>query len=356
MTARSSPGWWVSGTEARSTSSPHPEPCDAHHRHPEHPRRLRRRRPRPPGRRPGPHHRRGDGRPADDRRGVPHPGLPFPPPVAHHVDERRRADRAIRAVRDDLAPGARTVVVPGLSPAHAICKLADDEGASMIVVGSRHAAAERRMADADHALQVLRSTHAAVLVAPDDRPVSPTIGRIVVGFDDGAGSHDALATAIELARATGAHLHLLSVVPRESNAWWVEGEATVDPLALDRWVERRRSELSSATREALRERRRHRHVRRGPVRRRHPSPARSERRRRSRRPRLAALGEARARRARERLRARGPQEHLPDARGPAATSRRRRRRLAPDGVGPELTRGLQPSGLICCSHSMEGTA
>ena len=107
------------------------------------------------------------------------------------------------------------------------------------------------MADADHALQVLRSTHAAVLVAPDDRPVSPTIGRIVVGFDDGAGSHDALATAIELARATGAHLHLLSVVPRESNAWWVEGEATVDPLALDRWVERRRSELSSATREAL---------------------------------------------------------------------------------------------------------
>ena len=181
----------------------------------------------------------------------PHPGLPFPPPVAHHVDERRRAERAIRAVRDDLAPGARTVVVPGLSPAHAICKLADDEGASMIVVGSRHAAAERRMADADHALQVLRSTHAAVLVAPDDRPVSPTIGRIVVGFDDGAGSHDALATAIELARATGAHLHLLSVVPRESNAWWVEGEATVDPLALDRWVERRRSELSSATREAL---------------------------------------------------------------------------------------------------------
>ena len=104
----------------------------------------------------------------------PHPGLPFPPPVAHHVDERHRAHRAIRAVRDDLAPGARTVVVPGLSPAHALCKLADDEGASMIVVGSRHAAAERRMADADHALQVLRSAQAAVLVAPDDRPVSPT--------------------------------------------------------------------------------------------------------------------------------------------------------------------------------------
>jgi nucleotide-binding universal stress UspA family protein len=46
MTARSSHGWWVSGTEARSTSSPHPEPCDAHHRHLEHHRRLRRRRPR----------------------------------------------------------------------------------------------------------------------------------------------------------------------------------------------------------------------------------------------------------------------------------------------------------------------
>ena len=103
----------------------------------------------------------------------PHPGLPFPPPVTGHIDERRRADRAIRDVRDELAPGARTVVVPGLSPAHALCKLADEEGAGTIVVGSHHAASERRMGDADHALQVLRSTHAAVLTPPLDCSASP---------------------------------------------------------------------------------------------------------------------------------------------------------------------------------------
>lgn len=180
----------------------------------------------------------------------PHPGFPFPPPVTGHVDERRRADRAIRAVRDELAAGARTIVVPGLSPAHALCKLADDEGASTIVVGSSHTAAERRMSDADHALEVLRSAHAGALVVPDDRPVSPAIRRIVVGFDDAAGSHDALAAAIDLARVTGAHLHLVAVVPHETTAWWLDGEA-VEPAALDRWVEQRRAELADAAREAL---------------------------------------------------------------------------------------------------------
>ncbi len=144
----------------------------------------------------------------------PHPGLPFPPPIGHHVDARRTTDRAIRAVRDELAPGAHTVVVPGLSPAHALCKLAQDRQASMLVVGSRHAEEGRRMADADHALQVLHSAHTAVLVAPDDRPVAGTVRRIVVGFDDGAGSHDAVAWALELARATGAEVRLVSVVPQ----------------------------------------------------------------------------------------------------------------------------------------------
>ena len=105
MTARSSPGWWVSGTEARSTSSPHPEPCDAHHRHPEHHRRLRRRRPRPPGRRAGPHHRRGDGRPADDRRRVPTPGPPVP--ATGGASRRRTAPRGSRHPRRSRRPRSR---------------------------------------------------------------------------------------------------------------------------------------------------------------------------------------------------------------------------------------------------------
>jgi len=183
----------------------------------------------------------------------PHPGLPFPPPIAHHEDARRTTDRAIRGVRDELAPGARTVVVPGLSPAHALCKLAEERHASMLVVGSRHAQKGRHMADADHALQVLRSAHTAVLVAPDDRPVSGGVRRILVGFDDGDGSHDAVGFALELGRATGAEVRLLSVVPQEAQAWWITGAAPVDPGDLEGWVRTRREALGAAAAETLEE-------------------------------------------------------------------------------------------------------
>jgi len=181
----------------------------------------------------------------------PHPALPFPPVLGHHVDERRTADRAIRAVRDELAPGAETVVVPGFSPAHALCDLAAEQAAQTILVGSHHAAHGRRMGDADHALQVLRSASTAVLVVPDERPAPRAIRRIVVGFDEGAGARDALVHAVEIARATGADLRLVCVVPRELHAWWVAGDAMPDPGGIDRWVEDRRRALANTAREAL---------------------------------------------------------------------------------------------------------
>jgi hypothetical protein len=49
----------------------------------------------------------------------PHPALPFPPPLGHRDDERRRTEEAVRAVPDELSPDARAVAVPGFSPAHA---------------------------------------------------------------------------------------------------------------------------------------------------------------------------------------------------------------------------------------------
>jgi nucleotide-binding universal stress UspA family protein len=182
----------------------------------------------------------------------PFPGLPFPPPFGHRVDERRPVEQAIRAVRDELAPEAPTVVVPGFSPAHAICDLAQERGASTIVVGSRHLA-RRWIGDADHALQVLRSAHVDVLVAPDDRPAATELRSILVGFDGGPGSYDAMERAVELARATGAEITVLSVVPREMNAWWIAGEAATDPETFERWDEERRDVLTGAAQEALRD-------------------------------------------------------------------------------------------------------
>jgi nucleotide-binding universal stress UspA family protein len=178
----------------------------------------------------------------------PHPGLPFPPPLRHREDERRRADQGIRAVRDELAPDADTVVVPGLSPARAICELAEARGASTIVVGSR---SEHRMGDADHALQVLRSADTEVLVVPDGRPVSPVLRRILVGFDGGPGSHDAVDRAIELARATGAAIRVLGIVPQEVHSWWLGGPTAWDSDQVDRWAQERQAELTQAAQDAL---------------------------------------------------------------------------------------------------------
>jgi nucleotide-binding universal stress UspA family protein len=181
----------------------------------------------------------------------PYPGLPYPPPFGPGSDEHRAVEHAIRALRDELAPSARAVAVPGFSPAHAICALAEARGAGTIVVGSRRHA-HGPMADADHALQVLRSAHADVVVVPDDR-AADALERIVVGFDGGAGAHDALDRAVALARATGARLHVVSAIAREANAWWIAGDALADPDTLARWEEDRRSSLLEDIREALAE-------------------------------------------------------------------------------------------------------
>jgi nucleotide-binding universal stress UspA family protein len=179
----------------------------------------------------------------------PHPGLPYPPPFGSGADERRIVEHAIRSVRDELAPSAKATAVPGLSPAHAICELAEARGAGTILVGSRlHGHGPMR--DADHAVQVMRAASTDVLVVPDGRPVSLP-GRIVVGFDGGPGGHDALDRGVELARATGARLHVLGAVSGEANAWWIAGDALADPDTLARWEDGRRQILAEETREAL---------------------------------------------------------------------------------------------------------
>jgi nucleotide-binding universal stress UspA family protein len=182
----------------------------------------------------------------------PHPGLPFPPPLAHREDERHRMESALRGVQDELAPEAHVAAVAGLSPAHALCEVAEQKSAATIVVGSRHAPA-RRMGDADHALQVLRSAPAAVLVAPDDRPAPEELRRIAVGFDGTASSRDALAAAARLARSAGASLMLLSAVAPEVSAWWLEGAASLDREIVERYRLTRGRELDDAAKETLRD-------------------------------------------------------------------------------------------------------
>jgi nucleotide-binding universal stress UspA family protein len=61
-----------------------------------------------------------------------HPPLPF---RATYVDQREALEHELRAVRDELAPGA--LVRGDLSPTHALRTVAAEENADLLVVGSR---------------------------------------------------------------------------------------------------------------------------------------------------------------------------------------------------------------------------
>ena len=64
------------------------------------------------------------------------PLLPFPPTFASDVHRVRDARAALAAVRSTWAPSAHTVAVPDFSPARALRRVAHDEHADLVIVGS----------------------------------------------------------------------------------------------------------------------------------------------------------------------------------------------------------------------------
>jgi nucleotide-binding universal stress UspA family protein len=106
-----------------------------------------------------------------------------------------------------------------MSPAHALRHVARYEGADLLVIGSRHRRRLQHIVDSDHAMQVLHGARCAVAVAPDPLAPRPELHRIGVGIDATAESAIALDTACELARLTGARLHLIAVADDRSPAW-----------------------------------------------------------------------------------------------------------------------------------------
>ena len=167
-----------------------------------------------------------------------HALLPVPLPhsfAAEHED----LERALRSVRDELAPEAIVRVQAGLSPAHALRHVAEAEGADLIVVGSRHRRRLQQILDGDHALQVLHGAACAVAVAPD--PIAPRarLERIGVGLDDTPESDRAFALAHELALRSGAGLRLHVVVDEAVPVWAGLAPIGAPPEALRELVDRR---------------------------------------------------------------------------------------------------------------------
>jgi nucleotide-binding universal stress UspA family protein len=134
--------------------------------------------------------------------------LPLAESYAHN---RAELEEQLRAVRDDVAPQARTQVAFGLSAANALRRVADELHADLIVVGSHHPSRLQRFASTDRAMQVFHDAPCAVAIAPDHLAPCRSLTRIGVGIDDSPESAAALDMALELARHSGAELTLLAV-------------------------------------------------------------------------------------------------------------------------------------------------
>ncbi len=127
----------------------------------------------------------------------------------------RAAELVTAQVREvlSLSPDAVRVVVQTGVPAEEIVRLAEQESASLVVVGAKpRVGAERVLGHV--AERVVRYAHGSVLVARG----GPETGKILVATDFTEGSIPAMRVAGELARTMGAHVTLLHVVKLPSSA------------------------------------------------------------------------------------------------------------------------------------------
>jgi nucleotide-binding universal stress UspA family protein len=109
---------------------------------------------------------------------------------------------------------ARARILGDTSPARALHRVAEEEQADVIVVGSTHHGSVGRVFAGDDAVGTLHGAPCAVAVAPRglaSREWQP-FKRIAVGYDGGAEAGQAFALAIALARDCRASVRVRSVV------------------------------------------------------------------------------------------------------------------------------------------------
>ena len=120
-------------------------------------------------------------------------------------------ESARRALPKDMVAEPQSMVAG--SPARGLHDAAEEQGASLIVIGSTHRGPLGRVVIGSVGEVLLSATPCAVAVAPrgfgDRKPGS--IGVVGVGFSGSDESRDALTAAAALARAAGARLRAVTV-------------------------------------------------------------------------------------------------------------------------------------------------
>jgi nucleotide-binding universal stress UspA family protein len=137
------------------------------------------------------------------------------------ADRHRQAEKILDAARQVLADAQPVEyrVVASSSAAHGLHDIADELGASLIVVGSSSAANEHRLLAGSTADRLLAGSQAPVGVAPAgmrNRDIG-MLQRIGVAYVDTPDAQAALDLAVRLAARVGATLTLYSVLAEEGD-------------------------------------------------------------------------------------------------------------------------------------------
>jgi nucleotide-binding universal stress UspA family protein len=138
------------------------------------------------------------------------------PPYARPAEQDAEAgvEAELEADLEEAGLKARTRILGDTSPARALHRVAEEEHADVIVVGSTHHGSVGRVFAGDDAVGTLQGSSCAVAVAPRG-PASrewKAVKRIGVGYDSGPEAGQAFALAIALARDCGAAIRVRSVV------------------------------------------------------------------------------------------------------------------------------------------------
>jgi nucleotide-binding universal stress UspA family protein len=120
--------------------------------------------------------------------------------------------KALHQRRDESGlPDARIVAIPDSSPARALHRLAEEEHADLVVVGSARHGRMGRMLLGDVSRDVLHGSPCPVAVAPLGREVHAP-KKVGIAFDHSPEAERALHAGVELAEALGAAVDVREVV------------------------------------------------------------------------------------------------------------------------------------------------
>lgn len=158
-------------------------------------------------------------------------------PGRHHPDPQAAGalEAVVGAIRDDVAPVATVRVLADHAPAHGLQRAAEDDGASLLVLGSSEGGETGCVRAGRVAKQAIRSAPCPVLIVARD--AAPVLRRVVTGLDGSTESQLALAAARELAGATDAELRVVAVVDDRFPVSHVPGGVVIDLADWERIVE-----------------------------------------------------------------------------------------------------------------------